>query len=577
MSGVGRLGPELLERLRTALAEPGLRGIELGEVLRHVPDRRVAIAAVDRRTTPPRPCVVKAYVSPRARGNDRRLRALAQAGPAVGLPGSLGVSSDGHVGVVGWAPGELLDRCPDALFVGGAEASGAALRALHATPAELDRVWTWSDEAAALVRRAPESTHDLAVSVAAWVPEDAALVPSHRDFHPRQVVVRPDGVDLIDLDDAALAPAGLDVGNMLAHLWREHLVGRRDAATARAAMRAFADGYAALPPDVGLWTAASLVRLAGLAETRHGDPVERDRLLVEVRERGIGSQAAPRTSVTVETGHADRPVRIESDGSGRRVVVKRFVSTDGAAIHQGMEDLWHSPFGGLREPPGLPEPLGWAARDGELRMECLEGEPLGRRGDPGSSMERAEECARLLSDLHASGMLPERRRPLSRLIRSTARKAAEAASADGADFTTVLEALRDAVALRPPSVELVPSHGDFSPRNVLVTPRGLRLIDLDRLQAAPPGRDVAYWSAWLWVTDRLSEAPAPDGWELGRPFEEAYLAASGSDPVDLDLDLHRAFALVRIAHGWSALAADPGSRRLVLAEALRQAVDTVPA
>lgn len=576
MSAADRLDPELLERLRTALAEPSLRGIELGEVLRHVPQRRVAIAAVDRRTPDAAPCVVKAYVSPRARGNDRRLRLLAQADPAVSLPRSLGVSSDGHVGVVSWAPGGLLDRCGDALFVGGAEAAGAALRTLHAMPAELDRVWSWADEATALVRRAPEATRDLAAAVAAGAPVDQWLVPSHRDFHPRQVVVRADGVDLIDLDDAALAPAGLDVGNMLAHLWREHLIGRRDAATARAAMTAFTTGYGAPPPDVDRWTTASLVRLAGLAETRHGDPAERDRLLAQVRERGIPPGPAVRTR-TVETGHADRPVRIESDRDGRRVVVKTFVSTDGAAIHQGMEELWRSPFGALRRPPGLPEPLTWAARGGELRMECLEGEPLGRRGDVGASLERAVECARLLSDLHASGVLPERRRPLSRLVRSTARKAAEASAVDGADFAAVLEALRRSVTARPPSDELVPSHGDFSPRNVLVTPAGLRLIDLDRLQAAPPGRDVAYWSAWLWVTDRLSATPAYDGWELGRPFEEAYLAASGRDPATLDLDLHRAFALVRIAHGWSALAADPGSRRLVLAEALRQAVDTVPA
>lgn len=569
------LGPDLRERLATALTEPHLQGIEPGEVLRHVPDRRVALAAFDRRTTDAAPCVVKAYVSPRARGNDRRLRMLAGSSAAALLPESLGVSSDGHVGVVSWSPGTLLDRCSGALLVGAAEAAGAALRALHGAGVELDRAWTWADESSALTRRSPESTRGLAAAVAAVETQQDALVPSHRDFHPRQVVVDAAGVRLIDLDDAALAPAGLDVGNMLAHLWREHLVGRQDAVTARAAMEAFAGGYGALPEDLELWTVAALVRLAGLAEARHRDPEERDRLLDAVRARGWAT--APR-SVTVETGHVDRPVRIEEVGPGRREVVKRYVSADGAAIHQSMAELWASPFGRRREPPGLPEPLGWAARSGELRMECLSGESLGRRGEVGRSLELAEDCARLLADLHASGVRPERDRPLARLLRSTSRKAADASrEGRGDDFAEVLRALTYAVGMRTRTAELVATHGDFSPRNVLLTPSGVRLIDLDRLQAAPPGRDVAYWSAWLWVTDRLSSRPTEDGWELGRTFEDAYLRASGRDRADLDLDLHRAFALVRIAHGWSSLAEDADGRRLVLAEALRQVADTVPA
>ena len=93
-----------------------------------------------------------------------------------------------------------------------------------------------------------------------------------------------EAVGFIDLDDCALAPPGLDVGNMVAHLRREALVGRRRDEVAARAVSAFLEAYGAAPPDLSTWVVLALARLAGLAETHHGSRTERNALLAELGE-----------------------------------------------------------------------------------------------------------------------------------------------------------------------------------------------------------------------------------------------------------------------------------------------------
>ena len=94
-------------------------------------------------------------------------------------------------------------------------------------------------------------------------------------------------VGFIDLDDAALSPRGLDVGNLLGHLTRERLTGVRSVQASMAAGEAFLDGYgpcAELTQEVVTgWTLLAVARLAGLAESRHGDAAQRDALLAHCR------------------------------------------------------------------------------------------------------------------------------------------------------------------------------------------------------------------------------------------------------------------------------------------------------
>jgi hypothetical protein len=257
-----------------------------GQVLRHLPGRRIAVLTeLDGQTV-----VVKVFASPRARGNARRLLALA-ATPVAGIvPGVVGCDHEGHVLAVTYRDGVIPDHLPDAEYSGHFAAVGRALRRLHDSGAELDRSWGRDEEVAQLVRRHVPTTAELVrhLEVATHWLRAAPTVPSHRDFHPRQVVVTTEGgIALIDLDDAAMAPRGLDVGNMIGHLVRERVTGRRPASVTEAATAAFLDGYGSSEDldaaTLQAWTTLSLVRLAALAETRHQDPAQRDALVAHVQ------------------------------------------------------------------------------------------------------------------------------------------------------------------------------------------------------------------------------------------------------------------------------------------------------
>lgn len=251
-------------------------------VLRYLPGRRVA-TLVDHEGEL---AVVKVFASPRARGNARRLLALAATPAAPIVPALLGRDTAGHVLAITYRQGDLPASLSDSQYPDCFHRVGTALRRIHDSGAELDRVWDWDKEVAQLRRRAVPATVDLVDTLVAstgWL-TGTPLLPAHRDCHPRQVVVEAGGtVAFIDLDDAAMAPRGLDVGNMLGHLVKERIVGARSMRATVAASQAFLDGYGPCPElDEGVlagWTVLALARLAGLAESRHRDVAQRDALL----------------------------------------------------------------------------------------------------------------------------------------------------------------------------------------------------------------------------------------------------------------------------------------------------------
>jgi aminoglycoside phosphotransferase (APT) family kinase protein len=264
--------------------------------------------------------------------------------------------------------------------------------------------------------------------------------------------------------------------------------------------------------------------------------------------------------------HADRLV---SAGrfADRDVVVKHYEIADAAAVYADMAALWVSPFGATRTPPGMPEPI---ARDVQtVTMSAVEGDTLGVRGDPRRTGERVGDLAQLIADFHASSVVVPRSRTASKLLRSLARKRDGVGDALRADFDRALTAV---TAIAPASEELVVSHGDMSPRNVMESPHGLVLIDFDRLQMAGRGRDVAYLGAWMWATSFLDGGHT--SWNFADRFAIEYARRAGLARAELDATaaFHRAAALLRIGQSWSSLAAQPDAARTIVAEAERIAL-----
>jgi Ser/Thr protein kinase RdoA (MazF antagonist) len=250
---------------------------EVVRVLRYVPGRRVAT----RVRTGAQEAVLKIFAKPRARGNHRRLTTLANTSAAGLVPAPLGVDERGHVGLVEFVAGTpLADLHGDRLTEAAREA-GEVLRRLHDSGAVLDREWSIEKEVVQLRRTAGARTRETIESAIGRCEHDVGngCVPAHRDCYPAQAVLGSAGVRLIDLDDAAMAPPGLDVGNFTAHLIKDAAVGAVPEEVASRAVAAFLDGYGDVLTDHRSWECLSLARLAGLAETRDRRPDDVRKLL----------------------------------------------------------------------------------------------------------------------------------------------------------------------------------------------------------------------------------------------------------------------------------------------------------
>lgn len=272
-------------------------------VLRYLPGRRVTTLVQH----PGGLAVLKVFASPRARGNHRRLGAFAAAGVGGLVPRSLGADDSGHVGLIELVSGTPLNEVGNDQLPVCVERVGRALKKLHDSGARLDRSWSTEEETAQLRRTAgPETRTAVEDAIRRWAPRPGTLVPSHRDCYPDQAVIHETDLRFIDLDDAAMAPPGLDTGNFLAHLVKDAVLGVRPWRPTREAIGAFLTGYDGAPDDLHSWTRLSVIRLAALAETRHRDG-EQARLLLDATDldpQVWGRSHELRDGVEVETGDA---------------------------------------------------------------------------------------------------------------------------------------------------------------------------------------------------------------------------------------------------------------------------------
>ena len=226
-------------------------------------------------------------------------------------------------------------------------------------------------------------------------------------------------------------------------------------------------------------------------------------------------------------------------------VVAKLYPSGGEIAYANMQELWCSSFGERRRPPGLPRPLDYLPDVGVLIMERIEGRPLVEIGT--LDVNILDEAVHLVASLHSCDAQPTKRRDSRRIIRSVRRKAeriAELAPKFAGSIWAVVEALEEE---QVEDLELLPCHGDFSPRNILVAPNRLVLIDWDRLQRADPTRDIAYIGAWCWVW-ALRQGRPPDWFVLDRVVD-TYNSLRPEALIEARLSFHVAAGLVRIAHG----------------------------
>lgn len=214
------------------------------EELKHKPGRRRTLRVRGSR----RNAIAKVYGSDRAATVARRIAALATGPPEPVVPAVLHVDPELHLLVLSEVPGRPLR---DSLLEGDVATCsrvGAALGAWHAAwediaPIPLQR-HTTDRELEILRSRAGAASPPVAQAVADALPhlvtEWRCSTVVHRDLYEEQVLAG-ERVGLIDVDDAALGPPELDVGNLLAHV---ELLERRRGRRLEREMRALLDGYA---------------------------------------------------------------------------------------------------------------------------------------------------------------------------------------------------------------------------------------------------------------------------------------------------------------------------------------------
>jgi aminoglycoside phosphotransferase (APT) family kinase protein len=228
---------------------------------------------------------------------------------------------------------------------------------------------------------------------------------------------------------------------------------------------------------------------------------------------------------------------------GTPAIAKLYPAGGGETAYRNMLALWESSFGERRDPPGLARPIDYVEEPEVVVMEHLGGRPLVELDY--LEDEAFRSSVELLAALHAcDAHLTGKPRSAPRIIRSLRRKHARIALIAPEHAAAYGAALDAAEAAQPPDRELVCSHGDFSPRNVLAGRDGYALIDWDRVKRADPARDLAHYGAWCWL--RAIHRSGASDWSALDRFVGAYSSGRPRAAIRERLDFHLAAALLRM-------------------------------
>ena len=271
-------------------------------------------------------------------------------------------------------------------------------------------------------------------------------------------------------------------------------------------------------------------------------PADRNTVMTDIIQ-ALEQRGYSIDGVACRTGRPDRSAFPVVSATGCRAIAKLYPKNNGQAAFENMQRLWCSDFGAQRKPPRMPKPIEYMPEASILITQRVDGQPLVEFPAIGTDVLRGSIA--LLVDLHRSDVQPMTHRTAKKLVRSVQRKAARIAEVAPRYTPAISEVLQALERTKVGDTQLVPSHGDFSPRNILVGSSRLVLIDWDRLQWADPARDVAYLGAWCWAAS-VRRGQAGD-WEVLHHAVSAYAEMRPEAQLKRQMGFHIATGLVRIA------------------------------
>ncbi|MCA9138652.1 MAG: aminoglycoside phosphotransferase family protein [Planctomycetales bacterium] len=210
-------------------------------------------------------------------------RGLNQWNPhGVSVPETLGIAADSRMWFQKIVPGKSLEQLithdDEGLFESAVDRIAHSLLMLHRTPVSIPaKNYTVADEVESLAsrlrfvaREQPRHSDVIEELIARAIGLECQLAlepcgPIHRDFHPAQVLVTSDRLNLLDFDLYCHGPIMLDAGNFLAHLWELGIRNPHQAARWEQA----ADRFGSVYCRISCSSQQNLERWAWLAFARH--------------------------------------------------------------------------------------------------------------------------------------------------------------------------------------------------------------------------------------------------------------------------------------------------------------------
>jgi hypothetical protein len=369
----------------------------------------------------------------------------------------------------------------------------------------------------------------------------ARAVLLHGDLYDDQLLVGPEGVVLLDLDEARPGHPLVDVGNFLAHLSANASESLRPAFLDACARAGFDLRGVAAFEAAGLLTlavgpfrrleprwperVAELVQLAAsrLAEDRRLEALTKRVTAGAVLSRALARPVAVSRVDVVRTKHGRRSTLRYRLRDGETVFAKTYASARAERVHTSLRAI--AAGTSLR----VPAPLGWDRETHLVVTRGLPGRPVRDRvlaGDRALGVEIAD----FLHSFHSSDVPLERRHALAdEVLPLHARAERLAAHApELADATLRSLALVLAGAELPWTWRWRPVHRDFYEDQLVEGPGGLGVLDLDDAALSEPAVDVANLVAHLQLIGIRSHAPGPQA--VSRAFHSRYGA------LDSELD-----------------------------------------